>query len=73
MATSPSITTCDCTMVFIADCHLRPNNRKRTDPHIRADFRIRIDDCGGMNFASVMFRVLEFEPRISVITTRLPL
>ena len=34
----------------IADCHLRPNKRKRTDLHILADFRIRIDDCGGMNF-----------------------
>ena len=34
---------------LLADCHMRSNDRKRTDLHIGADFCIRIDDCCRMN------------------------
>jgi len=49
ITTSPSITTCDCTVVFSPITACGPIDRKRADPHIGSDLRIRIDNRSGMN------------------------
>jgi hypothetical protein len=58
---------------FLADCYVRPNNGKGSDLGIGANFRIRIDDCGRMNFHVRHVSDLGFDLRIPVTTTRRPL
>src|SRR2546423_5305441 len=48
---------------LIADRYVRPNYRKRTDLHLVADSRIRIDDSHGMNLG--VRHTSDFDIRIS--------
>ena len=57
---SDEISATDCNLSFehhmrlydgtVADCYLWPKDRKWSDLGALADFRFRIDDCGGMDF-----------------------
>jgi hypothetical protein len=48
---------------LIANCYVRPNDRKRTDLHRVADFCIRIDDSRRMNLR--VRHISDFDIRIS--------